>query len=375
MDADLAPGDGTDDGGSRPTSPALMAALLALFGTTLGLAAFEGAVYAWLPLAKWRQYQAKVMDVWQFRPARSQHDPVLGFRTRANLAVSFSSPCPTGFSTRVRTNSRGLRDDEASLADPAVLFLGDSFTFGWGVEDDETFEARFQAATGRSSLNLGEPGYGTAQALLMLRDHLGDRRLDGRTVVHTVYLNDLEENLGFGFGVYPRLVEPDTPAAGFTRSTPEAHARWLRAVAAARFDRSIYRRSYAGFLAGRVLDKLGRMAGIFTPPPPAAPRPPLEVQLGLFRSLLGALEDEVRGRGGCLRVVHIAGLRQEVPGVREQVGGMLAAIEDAGIPCLETAPLLGPEDYFPADGHWRPSAHAKAAQALATWLPPPGCES
>ncbi len=52
-------------------------------------------------------------------------------------------------------------------ADPSVLvpFVGDSFTFGLGVEDSETFISRIAPETPYRLLNLGVPGSG-------LRDHL-----------------------------------------------------------------------------------------------------------------------------------------------------------------------------------------------------------
>jgi len=43
------------------------------------------------------------------------------------------------FDTTVTTNSIGLRDNEVDFSKPRIICMGDSFTFGVGVEDDETF--------------------------------------------------------------------------------------------------------------------------------------------------------------------------------------------------------------------------------------------
>ena len=53
---------------------------------------------------------------------------------------------------------------------PVALFLGDSFTFGHGVEDDETFSAVLQAEywRERSIHNLGVMGWDTVRSLLHL---------------------------------------------------------------------------------------------------------------------------------------------------------------------------------------------------------------
>lgn len=47
-----------------------------------------------------------------------------------------------------------------------ILFSGDSFTFGDGVDDKNTFPSIFQAVTGRKVINAGVPGYGIDQMYL-----------------------------------------------------------------------------------------------------------------------------------------------------------------------------------------------------------------
>ena len=48
---------------------------------------------------------------------------------------------------------------------PDVVFIGDSFTFGWGLSDEETFAAIYCRARGLMCANLGRPATGTAQQL------------------------------------------------------------------------------------------------------------------------------------------------------------------------------------------------------------------
>ena len=67
---------------------------------------------------------------------------------------------------RVRINELGLRG--ASLAEASerrVLFLGDSFTFGSGVTEDESFVSLVDEALGEevTAVNGGHPGYGIYQ--------------------------------------------------------------------------------------------------------------------------------------------------------------------------------------------------------------------
>src|SRR3990172_9330211 len=84
------------------------------------------------------------------------YHPSLGTVVKPNLRIPFET---AEFETFVTTNSMGFRDDEESLDNPEVLFIGDSFCFGWGVEDDETCEYLFERTAGVRSLNMGAPGY------------------------------------------------------------------------------------------------------------------------------------------------------------------------------------------------------------------------
>lgn len=97
----------------------------------------------------------------------------------------------------VRTDSRGLRcaeGDEAIAGDPFALLIGDSYTFGLGVDQEDTFCGRVQASAGAGRvLNAGVNGYGPRQYRAVL-----DRLLDGgvrpSVVVVTTYLgNDFHD--------------------------------------------------------------------------------------------------------------------------------------------------------------------------------------
>ena len=75
----------------------------------------------------------------------------------------------------VRMNSHGMRSPEVPLKKPAGTFriavLGDSYTFGWGVEQEKVFTRWMETELAKSAprgtqvevLNFGVPGYATFQ--------------------------------------------------------------------------------------------------------------------------------------------------------------------------------------------------------------------
>ena len=97
----------------------------------------------------------------------------------------------------VRINSEGFRDEEYALEKGElwrILFLGDSLTFGWGVEKEKTFEHLLEAALNEKRptevINLGTGNYNTVQEVnLFLEKGL---RYHPDQVVVFYFINDAE---------------------------------------------------------------------------------------------------------------------------------------------------------------------------------------
>lgn len=98
------------------------------------------------------------------------------------------------FSVKNSINTLGLRDDEASLASPSIILLGDSFTMGWGVEQNATFSAILEKKLGEKVLNAGVSSYGTPREMKLLsrlkRDNL-------QYLIIQYHPTDYEENLKY----------------------------------------------------------------------------------------------------------------------------------------------------------------------------------
>jgi lysophospholipase L1-like esterase len=77
------------------------------------------------------------------------------------------------FRTFVRINRKGLRDREHAYErsgdDKRILVLGDSFAWGFGVEQTERFSEYLEAFMGAEVINAGVSGYSTDQELLWFR--------------------------------------------------------------------------------------------------------------------------------------------------------------------------------------------------------------
>lgn len=95
------------------------------------------------------------------------------------------------FSDSIHVNSLGLRDDEASLSKPAIICLGDSYTMGSGVPQQQSYPQLLEQKLKLKVLNAGISSYGTARESLLLK------RLDTSAVKYIVIqycLNDIQEN-------------------------------------------------------------------------------------------------------------------------------------------------------------------------------------
>jgi len=120
-----------------------------------------------------------------------KYDSVLSYTLQPNSVYNHSN---IEFSNKWYINSAGVRDDEASLKKPDIICLGDSYTQGWGVEQQQSFPELIQQRTGLKVLNTGITSYGTARELLLLN------RMDTSNLKYLVIqycYNDWTENKAF----------------------------------------------------------------------------------------------------------------------------------------------------------------------------------
>jgi hypothetical protein len=147
----------------------------------------------------------------------------LGYEMNPNFDGSHGKL--TEFRTRITTNSKGLRDREygGERSDkPLILTLGDSVTFGWGVELDETYPKQLERLFKGSVdvVNAGVWGYNTLQEIEYVKSGASGYRPDlvmvGFTSPITVQRNWYSAQVG-RITVEP-LYNPATGLAGRVRA-------------------------------------------------------------------------------------------------------------------------------------------------------------
>jgi hypothetical protein len=117
-------------------------------------------------------------------------DPTLGWRLIPNLKAARKPYLvyTDGNGFRVSRNERNRNQEQYD-----VVFLGDSFCFGSGLDYSKTLVGRFAQTHPRLRVaNMGVPAYGSDQEYLMLRRHLALVR-EGGVVVVLTFVNDFDD--------------------------------------------------------------------------------------------------------------------------------------------------------------------------------------
>ena len=267
----------------------------------------------------------------------SEFDPELLYRLRPG-GCRFENE---EYETTIGVNSLGVRGTEAELVAPEIIVLGDSYSMGWGVDDDQTYAAVLARRTGRRTLNLAIASYGTARQMAMLGRV--DRSRAG-TIILQYCTNDLEENRDYverGFRAPPH--------------TAGEHEDWIST-----YER--YRNYYPGkltfFALWRVWDGAKRLIR------PRADRPR---SAGEDARLVRRIIEHHADRIGDARLV-VFGISD--PG--RKLDGFEANLRDElrdadltlDVEVVEVERELGPDSFYDLDPHFNPAGHEATAALL-----------
>ena len=142
----------------RPRSDRWANAVLALVSVIASLLLIEVSfrLVFGLPVFKledWRMLRVAYNRLGQ----HAEFDAELGWKLKPN----YVSPVHNTLDHGIRRNGQ-----ETEIRTGHVLAVGDSFTEGWEVEDDDSWPAYLELMSGRAVVNGGVGGYGTDQIIL-----------------------------------------------------------------------------------------------------------------------------------------------------------------------------------------------------------------
>ncbi len=173
---------------------------LMLFGLLLGLLLIEGSLQLfsnWLPeglryRAGLARFQAQMYGI--YGP-----DPYLWQKSLPGIDRVVSGH--PDYTFRVQTNSLGFEDigfrDDGFAGRPAAIALGDSFTWGDGVDNDQTWVAQLEAHSGQEIVNMGMSGYGSIQRLRILEKY--GLALQPKLILWSFFPNDFYDDGHFAW--------------------------------------------------------------------------------------------------------------------------------------------------------------------------------
>jgi hypothetical protein len=271
-----------------------------------------------------------------YEPGRAllfRHDPALGW-----APIPYASATFTGTRTiSVRNNSLGLRDLEPGAArKPTVMFVGDSFVWGYDVEANERFTELLRTALPAARIvNAGVPGYGTDQEYLLL-DRIWNAVNPDVVVLMYCTGNDRPDNSANmrNGGYYKPYLERG------------ADGVWHFAGQPAPWSRHVYFRENA--LVRHLWLARAAVAG-FVP----LRHPEIEVADPTER-LVGMMREMVEARGAKF-LVGLQYHERQLEAYLRGRGVAFTSFDDAAI--------------YPADGHhWTPEGHAFVARRLMPLL-------
>ncbi len=294
-----------------------------------------------------------------------KYDSLLGWAHQPGQEGVFETP---QFRTAVRINENGLRDREHSYErqndTERILVLGDSFAWGYGVEESERFSQLLEEALGVEVINAGVSGYSTDQELLWYRNE--GIKYETDLVIVVFAGNDVGDNdrqLVNTIYYKPKFVIEDEQLVPIGYPVPKTSPQ-------GKFIYSLSQRSaLAYFLVQRYFDLLSLSTRLKVDSDHAnlpvsginAEREPFELTIALLDEIRNVAESKES------KFVIVATDRWWNSPSEETYEDFIATLQTKGFLVLdvEAAPDFDPgEMLIPEDGHWSRAGHEFVAEKI-----------
>ncbi len=269
------------------------------------------------------------------------------------------------FDVLTRIGPMGLRGPEPA-SDPEIIFLGDSFTFGQGLDEGQTFPAIFCAEMNAVCANLGLSGTGTFAQASILENWLEKEDWRPTEVRHFVFA--MSSAITFGNDLYDTVVEINTAEVEGYNAAVEAPAA-ARGGGVDGILRGIA--SYRGWvlinsnLARIVVVQFGpKLRAWFSP---GASPSDLADGIEAMASQIARIHALSEARGFRYTIYLIHPMQDLIRGSYDQTVDAVRQAAADFAPVIDTAPALlndPSQFYFPYDGH----LNADGARRIANFL-------
>jgi hypothetical protein len=308
-----------------------------------------------------------------YRPRITRLDDVVGWYHASSVRGVDDME---GHRYNISYNWHGYRGPDRPYEKPQgirrVVVLGDSFTDGSEVGDEELFTWKLERAlNGVEVINLGVYGYQTAQEFVTLQDR--GLRYSPDAVVLVVVPNDLPGNVVAleSFGPAPRFVLAGDSIVLEDLDHPSAREAFR--VANLPAPRWIYRNSTLYYLINThiyhrlVAEHIGRFRQA------RLAEVSLDDQAELFRRIVLRMRDLCSKHGIPLLVVFTHQRNDVLTNETSRFAAIAEALERDGVMTIDLFERFrrqeqdGPTPYYRNDPHWNVIGHDKVAE----WLTEP----
>jgi GDSL-like Lipase/Acylhydrolase family len=311
---------------------------------------------------------------WLFLPKQMKIDRALGWYHTSNSQRYRTTEGVTVLVVQNKLGHRGPNyESRAADGKKRVLILGDSFTEGSHVGEDELFSNIIaNSNSGLEVMNAGVGGWSTVQEYLYLKEFGLD--LHPNLVLLMFFDNDLDENcLSFYPSIGPRpfatiqngqlmIHQRPSPEEWRKYALPLPFAEKLNRYSLAYnfFNFRVYQTLRASYLNRLEYEDVKRIAAY----------PKMEVVRKLFHEMRQVLNE----RGTPFAVGLIPSRQDAQKGSSDIQSSMLSLCKEEGIPCVSLLQPLkekydkGIKPYWDSDIHWNRVGHGVASETIGKYI-------